>query len=194
MSFFFFLKPNFFLKNNKKETHLAIAALIPSLTRKKPSGVRSPVQNCLSTGSTSEVSRPAPSASVRAMRIVGTPETSAARRAATSERTNWEVGTRTLPPRWPHFFSEESWSSKWTPAAPVKEGRRRRGSWRGERKVSFLNDLLIWRFANQKKKKRKTKKLTGLNHVLHHLEAVEGAAEAGLGVGDDRGVPVAGRT
>jgi hypothetical protein len=24
----------------------------------------------------------------------------------------------TLPPRWPHFFSEDSWSSKCTPAAP----------------------------------------------------------------------------
>lgn len=105
---------------------------MPSLTRKKPSGVRSPVQNCRSTGSTSEVSSPAPSASVRAIRIVGTPETSAARRAATSERTNCEVGTRTLPPRWPHFFSEESWSSKWTPAAPgdgekgTEEGKRKR--------------------------------------------------------------------
>ena len=29
------------------------------------------------------------------------------------------VGIRTLPPRCPHFFSEESWSSKWTPAAPA---------------------------------------------------------------------------
>ena len=28
------------------------------------------------------------------------------------------AGTRTLPPRWPHFFAEESWSSKWTQAAP----------------------------------------------------------------------------
>ena len=33
--------------------------------------------------------------------------------------TNWLVGTSTLPPRWPHFFSDESWSSKWTPAAPA---------------------------------------------------------------------------
>ena len=32
---------------------------------------------------------------------------------------NWLVGTSTLPPRWPHFFSEASWSSKWTPAAPA---------------------------------------------------------------------------
>ena len=30
-----------------------------------------------------------------------------------------EVGTRTFPPRWPHFFSEASWSSKCTPAAPA---------------------------------------------------------------------------
>ena len=31
--------------------------------------------------------------------------TSAARRAATSVRMNWLVGTSTLPPMWPHFFS-----------------------------------------------------------------------------------------
>ena len=36
-----------------------------------------------------------------------------------SVRTNCAVGTSTLPPRWPHFFSDESWSSKWTPAAPA---------------------------------------------------------------------------
>jgi hypothetical protein len=24
-----------------------------------------------------------------------------------------------VPPRWPHFFSDASWSSKWTPAAPA---------------------------------------------------------------------------
>ena len=24
-----------------------------------------------------------------------------------------------MPPRWPHFFSDESWSSKWTAAAPA---------------------------------------------------------------------------
>ncbi len=29
------------------------------------------------------------------------------------------IGTSTLPPRWPHFFSAASWSSKWTPAAPA---------------------------------------------------------------------------
>jgi len=60
----------------------------------------------------------AESASVRAIRSVSTPHTSAARRAATSLATNSRVGTTTLPPRWPHFFTEESWSSKWTPAAP----------------------------------------------------------------------------
>ena len=32
---------------------------------------------------------------------------------------NCAVGTSTLPPRWPHFFSEASWSSKWIPAAPA---------------------------------------------------------------------------
>ena len=31
--------------------------------------------------------------------------------AAASVRSNWDVGTSTLPPRWPHFFSEASWSS-----------------------------------------------------------------------------------
>ena len=32
----------------------------------------------------------------------------------------WGVQVRpTLPPRWPHFFSEDSWSSKCTPAAPA---------------------------------------------------------------------------
>ena len=32
---------------------------------------------------------------------------------------NWLVGTSTLPPRWPHFFSDASWSSKCTAAAPA---------------------------------------------------------------------------
>ena len=32
---------------------------------------------------------------------------------------NCWVGTSTLPPRWPHFFSDASWSSKCTPAAPA---------------------------------------------------------------------------
>ena len=32
---------------------------------------------------------------------------------------NWLVGTSTFPPRWPHFFSDASWSSKCTPAAPA---------------------------------------------------------------------------
>ena len=30
-----------------------------------------------------------------------------------------EVGISTFPPRWPHFFSEASWSSQCTPAAPA---------------------------------------------------------------------------
>ncbi len=59
------------------------------------------------------------SASVRATSRVGTPITSAASRAAMRVRTNWPVGTSTLPPMWPHFFSLASWSSKWTPAAPA---------------------------------------------------------------------------
>ena len=59
------------------------------------------------------------SASVRATRSVGTSHTSAASRAATRVRMNCAVGTSTFPPMWPHFFSEASWSSKWTPAAPA---------------------------------------------------------------------------
>ena len=43
----------------------------------------------------------------------------AASRAALRLRMWAAVGIRTLPPRWPHFFSEASWSSKWTPAAPA---------------------------------------------------------------------------
>ena len=56
---------------------------------------------------------------MRATSTVGTSITSAARRAAISVRMNCDVGTSTLPPRWPHFFSDASWSSKWTPAAPA---------------------------------------------------------------------------
>ena len=56
---------------------------------------------------------------MRATSTVGTSSTSAASRAAISVRMNCEVGTSTLPPRWPHFFSDESWSSKCTPAAPA---------------------------------------------------------------------------
>ena len=94
------------------------------------------------------VSRLAESASVRATTRVGTSATSAASRAATSVRMCWLVGTSTLPPRWPHFFSEESWSSKCTAAAPAS-----------------MNDFMI-------------------------SYALSGAAEAGLGVGDDRDEPV----
>ena len=81
--------------------------------------MRSPVQKGRSRSSTSLVSSVAESASVRATTSVGTSSTSAASRAAASVRTNWLVGTSTLPPRWPHFFSEASWSSKCTPAAPA---------------------------------------------------------------------------
>ena len=35
-----------------------------------------------------------------------------AKRAALSVRMNVCVGTSTLPPRWPHFFSDANWSSK----------------------------------------------------------------------------------
>ena len=44
---------------------------------------------------------------------------SAASRAATSFSTASRVGTSTLPPMWPHFLTDASWSSKWTPAAPA---------------------------------------------------------------------------
>jgi len=47
--------------------------LTPSVTLKKPSGVRSPVQNTLSPSSMSLVSRVALSASVRAISTVGVP-------------------------------------------------------------------------------------------------------------------------
>jgi hypothetical protein len=40
------------------------------------------------------------------------PMTSAARRAALRLRMCAAVGISTLPPRWPHFFSDASWSSK----------------------------------------------------------------------------------
>ena len=67
----------------------------------------------------SEVISWALSASVRATISVGAPMTSAASRAAIRLRSCAWVGISTLPPRWPHFFSEASWSSKWTPAAPA---------------------------------------------------------------------------
>ena len=92
---------------------------MPGVMRKKPSGVRSPLMKGRSRSSTSEVRSCALSASVRQSSTVGTPSTSAARRAAFRVRMCWEIGTSTLPPRWPHFFSEASWSSKWTPAAPA---------------------------------------------------------------------------
>ena len=107
------------------------------------------MRNGRSRSSMSLVSRWADRASVRAMRTVGTSITSWASRAALSARMNCEVGTSTLPPMCPHFFSLASWSSKWTPDR------------------------------------------AGLDHRLHDLEGVERAAEAGLGVGDDRGEVVA---
>ncbi len=97
----------------------AMAASMPSRTRKNPSAVRSPVRKRRSRSSTSDVSSAAESASVRAISTVGVSATSAASRAAVSVRSNCSVGTSTLPPRWPHFFSDASWSSKCTPAAPA---------------------------------------------------------------------------
>ena len=75
--------------------------------------------NGVSLSSMSEVSRSAASASVRATSRVGTPATSAASRAAFNLSTASRVGTSTLPPMWPHFFTAASWSSKCTPAAPA---------------------------------------------------------------------------
>ena len=72
---------------------------LPSRSRKKPSGVRSPVRNSRSRSSTSEVISRALSASVRATRMVGTPQTSAARRAASRLRIAAWVGISTLPPK-----------------------------------------------------------------------------------------------
>ena len=95
--------------------------LEPRLDVKKPSAVRplTASMNGRSRSSTSVVSSLAPSASVRATSTVGTLQTSAARRAATSLLIASCVGTSTLPPMWPHFFAEDSWSSKCTPAAPA---------------------------------------------------------------------------
>src|SRR5436309_6269507 len=61
-----------------------MAAATPSLITKKPSGERSPVHQGRSYSSTSLVRRPALLASVRAMSIVSTPQTSAASRAEMS--------------------------------------------------------------------------------------------------------------
>jgi len=58
-------------------------------------------------------------ASVRAMISAGTSHTSAASRAAFSVLMCCPVGMRTFPPRCPHFFSDASWSSQCTPAAPA---------------------------------------------------------------------------
>ena len=60
---------------------------MPFSTLKKPSGVRSPLTNFRSRVSMSLVSNVAASESVRASTSVGTPKTSAARRAAVSVRT-----------------------------------------------------------------------------------------------------------
>ena len=85
-----------------------MAASTPSRTRKNPSAVRSPVTKRWSYSSQSLVSNVALLASVRAIRIVSTPHTSVARRAATSFVMNSLVGTSTFPPRWPHFFTDAS--------------------------------------------------------------------------------------
>ena len=95
------------------------------------------------------VSSVAASASVREMRTVGTPSTSAARRAAFSVPTNCAGRDEHLP-------------------AEVTALLLRR-------------ELVLEVDACG----------AGLDHPLHQLERVEVAAEAGLGVGDDRHEPVA---
>ena len=95
-----------------------MGASSPGLVTKNPSAVRSPVSRARSRSSTSLVTRLALRASVRAITTVSAPMTSAASLAARSVARCCDVGTRTLPPMWPHFLAELSWSSKWTPAAP----------------------------------------------------------------------------
>src|SRR6266568_2821780 len=92
---------------------------MPLRIRKKPSAVRSPVTKGLSRSSTSLVISVAACASVLATTRVGTPHTSAASRAALSVLMCCPVGMSTFPPRWPHFFSDASWSSQCTAAAPA---------------------------------------------------------------------------
>ncbi|CKT45583.1 Uncharacterised protein [Mycobacterium tuberculosis] len=75
--------------------------------------------NGWSRSSTSEVISVAASASVRAITTVGTSATSAASRADVKVRMCCWVGINTLPPRWPHFFSEANWSSQCEPATPA---------------------------------------------------------------------------
>ena len=58
------------------------------------------------------VNKLAASASVRATINVGTPIVSAANRAAINLLIASCVGTNTFPPKCPHFFADESWSSK----------------------------------------------------------------------------------
>ena len=48
----------------------------------------------------------AASASVLAIINVGTPKTSAANLAEFNVLSKVAVGTKTFPPKWPHFFSE----------------------------------------------------------------------------------------
>ena len=98
----------------------------------------------MSLSSTSLVTRSAASASVRAMTSVGTPMTSAARRAAVS------LADR-LARRHEHL------------AAHVAALLHRR-------------ELVLEVDARR----------AGFDHRLHQLEGVEHAAEAGLGIGDDR--------
>src|SRR3954462_7603455 len=68
---------------------------MPPLYRKKPSSGRPPARKGSSAGSTSLSSSRAASASVRAIRSVGTSRTSAASRAATS----FSMNARTAPPQ-----------------------------------------------------------------------------------------------
>ena len=98
-----------------------MAVSTPLFRRKKPSGVRSSstMNGAIALVDVARDELGAVGVGAGDDDASGTPHTSAARRAATSVRMNWLVGTSTLPPMWPHFFSLASWSSKWTPAAPA---------------------------------------------------------------------------
>ena len=214
----------------------------------------------LSASSTSEVSRLAECASVRAISTVGVPATSAARRAAEGERggrwstarqdravywhvrierfagtrvgrwmqlpksakplacswprTGWMpsppavlalspqqpwhlpammlrtacwVGTSTLPPRWPHFFSEDSWSSKCTAGQHCEKKRageehsRQRWGRTGCRHSTCGEQTSLQLASPQSTTPCPlTASGTRLNQVLGQLVGVQRAAKASL--------------
>ena len=104
-----------------------------------------------SRSSMSVVSSCAPSASVRATQQRRDAHHIGRQPGRVQRADERPIGTSTLPPRWPHFFSEASWSSKWTPAAPASI-------------IDFISS-----------------------------KAFSGAAETGLGIGDDGSEPIGAR-